>query len=79
MNKEQFDQWMESPTTEYVLKYFEDIVKDKAESMAEVISYGGTLDHDEQLVNATICATLREVSEIDLGVITDFYDERREE
>ena len=78
LTEEAFNQWKESPITEYVLKYFMDDVKDKSESMAEIISYGGTLDHDEQLVNATICATLREVAGISHETIEEFYNRDKE-
>jgi len=74
MNKEEaFNDWIENPVTEYVIKYLNDSVKEASEIMADSIANGGTVTEHEMIKTSTMCITLKEIAEITYEEIEQFY------
>ena len=68
-----FQEWAESPVTEYIRKYLKDSIKEESELMADSIISGGIVSENEQIRVSTLCETLDQIAEISLDEIEDFY------
>lgn len=75
IQKEQFEDWLENPTTEIFLKYLKDSADGEVNILKDGIIGGSILSDTEQMRVATIHQTLMDISEIDAGEINDFYEE----
>lgn len=73
MKQEDFEEWMENPVTGEFLKYLEDKISLESKLVAEIITSGGVLEHDEQVRIAESCATLTSIREIEYSEIQEFY------
>lgn len=73
MNKELFQEWVESPVTEYVFEYFLDTVKGDTINLAEIIASGGIIDEKEQIQIAARCSKILEFTQIQYTEIEEFY------
>jgi len=72
MNQEAWNEWLESPVTEYFLKYLRDSAKEESELLAEMIIQGGIIGEMEQKRISATCATLISIADIELEEIDDF-------
>lgn len=72
-----WDEWLESPTTKYFLKYLVDSANEEAEMLKDTIIAGGIIGDIEQKHISTICATLISISEIDYPEVREFYTRER--
>jgi len=73
MRPEIFKDWLELPTTQYFFKYLEDSVKEESELVAETVCNGGHMTEEEMRVKATICLTMKQISEINFEEIDEYY------
>ena len=78
MTEEAWNEWIESPVTEYFRKYLMDSRKEAAELAAEDIAFGSTVSVEEQIRVATLCLTLHETATLEFAVIEGFYEDQRE-
>jgi len=72
---ELWEEWMEHPATEMLLKYLLDSAKEESDLVAESILNGSIISELDQCRVSTTCVTLQRIAEIDLAEIEDFYKE----
>ena len=73
-----FQEWVENPVTEDILKYLIDSAKEESDIIAQTIFNGGIVEESEQIRVASECITLQRVTEITFEEIEEFYEERKQ-
>lgn len=76
ISKEQFEEWLEDPVTEYVMGYLKDSIKEEKENAGENVVSGSLYSENEQIMIATQCVTLQHIIDITLDEIKGYYDDR---
>ena len=78
ITEEMFQDWLESPVTEYLHKYLKDSIKEESELVADAIVSGGIISENEQIRTGTLCETLERIKDISLDEIQEFYHKDEE-
>lgn len=75
IDKAMFEEWVESPVTEYVRKYLKDSIKEESELVTSAIVNGAVIPEIEQTHTGAVCTTLTSVIDISLEEIQEFYQQ----
>lgn len=75
IEKEDFEDWLENPVTQYFKKYLSDSAKEEETLASASIVTGAILSEREQIRISTTYAVLDSIGDITLEEIQDFYKE----
>lgn len=78
VKKDDFDDWLENPVTEYFMQYLKDSAKEEVDIITDAIFNGAIIPENEQISKSSICATLSTIADIRFEDIESFYQERKE-
>lgn len=73
MDKASYDEWLESPVTEYFRKYLEDSALEEARFVADAILSGETIPVEDQIRVSTMSMMFKQIAIIDFEEIDGFY------
>ena len=76
IEKEDFEDWLENPVTQYFKKYLLDSAKEEEILASASIVTGAILSEREQVRISTTFSVLESISEITLEEIEDYYEEK---
>lgn len=79
MTKNDFDEWLENPVTEYVFQYLKDSISNDTLLLANDIAYGSIVEEVKQVVVATRFEKIKAIIEIQLEEIETFYREEMQD
>lgn len=74
MDKADFEEWLESPATEYFRKYLIDSGKEESKMVADAILNGEVIPLDDQIRISTMSMMFTRIAEIDFDEIESFYE-----
>jgi len=73
MDRGNFFEWLENPTTQFFFKYLKDSAKQESEFITGAIMNGEVVPLDDQIRLSTLSMTLIQISEISFDEIDTFY------
>ena len=76
IEKEDFEDWLENPVTQYLKKYLLDSAKEEEKLASASIVMGAILSEREQVRISTTYSVLESIGEITLEEIEDYYEEK---
>lgn len=76
IEKEDFEDWLDNPVTQYFKKYLLDSAKEEEALASASIVTGAILSEREQVRISTTFSVLEGIGEINLEEIQEFYEEK---